>query len=259
MKALYRYSKIKDMEYQEPPKFDVDKKLVEEIIKNAYDNGDLSLGLESFDILKAYGIPAVGTAITTKLEDTVAAAEEIGYPLVMKIISPQISHKSDVGGIKLNLNNKEEVEEAYNDMMENIPLIEPDADLEGVQLQKMLSGGKEVIVGMVKDPTFGPMIMFGLGGIYVEILKDVKFAIAPVNHEEAYSMVKNIKTHKLLEGARGENPADIDSITEVILRISQLVTDFPEINEFEINPLIVFDEGEGALAVDMRLVLKENN
>lgn len=259
MKALYRYSKIKDMEYQEPPKFDVDKKLVEDIIKNAYDNGDLSLGLESFDILKAYGIPTVGTAITTKLEDTVAAAEEIGYPLVMKIISPQISHKSDVGGIKLNLNNKEEVEEAYNDMMKNIPLIEPDADLEGVQLQKMLSGGKEVIVGMVKDPTFGPMIMFGLGGIYVEILKDVKFAIAPVNHEEAYSMVKNIKTHKLLEGARGENPSDIDSITEIILRISQLVTDFPEINEFEINPLIVFDEGEGALAVDMRLVLKENN
>lgn len=259
MKALYRYSKIKDMEYQEPPKFDVDKKLVEDIIKNAYDNGDLSLGLESFDILKAYGIPTVGTAITTKLEDTVTAAEEIGYPLVMKIISPQISHKSDVGGIKLNLNNKEEVEEAYNDMMKNIPLIEPDADLEGVQLQKMLSGGKEVIVGMVKDPTFGPMIMFGLGGIYVEILKDVKFAIAPVNHEEAYSMVKNIKTHKLLEGARGENPSDIDSITEIILRISQLVTDFPEINEFEINPLIVFDEGEGALAVDMRLVLKENN
>ena len=183
------------------------------------------------------------------------SAEEIGYPLVMKIVSPQISHKSDVGGIKLNLNNEEEVKAAYEDMMENIPKKEPEANLEGVQLQKMLSGGNEVIIGMVQDPTFGPMMMFGLGGIYVEILKDVKFAIAPVNEEEAREMISGINTHELLEGTRGDKPMDTEAIADVILRISQLVTDFPEINEFEINPLMVFEEG--ALAVDMRLMLKE--
>ncbi|MGB9937788.1 MAG: acetate--CoA ligase family protein [Methanobacterium sp.] len=255
MKTLYDYTIIKNHEYPESPEFDVDKKTVKNIIKEAQEKDMYTLGLESFDILKAYGIPTVGTAITTTLEDTLDAAEEIGYPLVMKIVSPQISHKSDVGGIKLNLNSKKEVKSAYEDMMENIPKKEPNATIEGVQLQKMLSGGKEVIIGMVQDPTFGPMLMFGLGGIYVEVLKDVKFAIAPVNETEAKNMISGIKTHELLEGTRGDKAMDTESIAEIIMRISQLVTDFPEINEFEINPLMVFDEG--ALAVDMRLMLKE--
>ncbi|MGB9979554.1 acetate--CoA ligase family protein [Methanobacterium sp.] len=255
MKTLYNYSIIKEQEYPESPDFDVNKEIVKNIIQEAQEKDMYTLGLESFDILKAYGIPTVGTAITKTLEDTLKAAEEIGYPLVMKIVSPQISHKSDVGGIKLNLNNADDVKAAYEDMMENIPKKEPNATLEGVQLQKMLSGGKEVIIGMVQDPTFGPMMMFGLGGIYVEILKDVKFAIAPVNEEEAREMIAGIKTHELLEGTRGDKPMDTEAIADIILRISQLVTDFPEINEFEINPLMVFEEG--ALAVDMRLMLKE--
>ena len=257
MKTLYDYTVIKNQEYIEPPNFNVDNGAVRSIIDDARKKGMYTLGLESLDILNAYGIPTVGTAITTTVEETVKAAEEIGYPLVMKIVSPQISHKSDVGGIKLNLNNEEEVKAAYEDMMENIPKKEPEANLEGVQLQKMLSGGNEVIIGMVQDPTFGPMLMFGLGGIYVEVLKDVKFAIAPVNETEAKDMITGIKTHELLEGTRGNKASDIESITDIILRISQLVTDFPEINEFEINPLMVFDEGKGALAVDMRLMLKE--
>lgn len=255
MKTLYNYSIIKDQEYPDSPDFNVNKEIVKNIIQEAQEKDMYTLGLESFDILKSYGIPTVGTAITKTLEDTVKAAEEIGYPLVMKIVSPQISHKSDVGGIKLNLNNADDVKAAYEDMMENIPKKEPNATLEGVQLQKMLSGGKEVIIGMVQDPTFGPMMMFGLGGIYVEILKDVKFAIAPVNEEEAREMISGIKTHELLEGTRGDKPMDTEAIADIILRISQLVTDFPEINEFEINPLMVFEEG--ALAVDMRLMLKE--
>ncbi|MCZ3367125.1 MULTISPECIES: acetate--CoA ligase family protein [Methanobacterium] len=255
LKTLYNYSIIKDQEYPDSPDFDVDKEIVKNIIQEAQEKDMYTLGLESFDILKAYGIPTVGTAITKNLEDTLKAAEEIGYPLVMKIVSPQISHKSDVGGIKLNLNNADDVKAAYEDMMENIPKKEPNATLEGVQLQKMLSGGKEVIIGMVQDPTFGPMMMFGLGGIYVEILKDVKFAIAPVNEEEAREMIAGIKTHELLEGTRGDKAMDTEAIADIILRISQLVTDFPEINEFEINPLMVFEEG--ALAVDMRLMLKE--
>ena len=257
MKALYDYTIIKNQEYPKPPKFEVDKSIVKRIIEDAKKKGVYTLGLESFDILKAYGIPTVGTAITQTVEETIESGEEIGYPLVMKIVSPQISHKSDVGGIKLNLNNAEEVKAAYEDMMENISKKEPEADIEGVQLQKMLSHGMEVIIGMVKDPTFGPLLMFGLGGIYVEILKDVKFAIAPVNEIEANNMITGIKTHELLKGTRGNKAKDIESIAQIILRISQLVTEFPEINEFEINPLIVFEEGEGALSVDMRLILKE--
>lgn len=257
MKTLYDYTIIKNQEYTEPPLFDVDKDMVRSIIEKAKNNDNYTLGLESFDVLKAYGIPTVGTSITKTIEETIESADEIGYPLVMKIVSPEISHKSDVGGIKLNLNNAEEVKAAYEDMMENIPLKEPEAHIEGVQLQKMLSDGMEVIIGMVQNPTFGPMLMFGLGGIYVEILKDVKFAIAPVNEIEAKNMITGIRTHELLEGVRGDKARDIKSITDIILRISQLVIDFPEINEFEINPLMVFAEGEGALAVDMRLMLKK--
>jgi acetyltransferase len=142
-------------------------------------------------------------------------------------------------------------------MMTNIPIKEPEAKIEGVQLQKMLTGGMEVIIGMVQDPTFGPMLMFGLGGIYVEIFKDVKFVIAPINEIEAKDMITGIKTYKLLEGARGDKAKDIESIAQIILRISQLAIDFPEINEFEINPLMVFNSRDGALAVDMRLILKK--
>jgi len=257
LKALYDYNIIKNQEYPLPPQFDVDKDAVKNIVEDAKNKGIYTLGLESFDILKAYGIPTVRTAITTSIEETVECAELMGYPLVMKIVAKQISHKYDVGGIKLNLNNAEEVTAAYEDMMRNIPTKEPNAELEGVQLQKMLSDGMEVIIGMVQDPTFGPMMMFGLGGIYVEIFQDVKFAIAPVNEIEAKDMITGIKTYKLLEGARGDKAKDIESIAQIILRISKLATDFPEINEFEINPLMVFDEGKGALTVDMRLILKK--
>jgi acyl-CoA synthetase (NDP forming) len=188
----------------------------------------------------------------------VKAADDIGCPLVMKIISPQISHKSDVGGIRLSLQNADEVRAAYREMMEDIPEKRPDAVLEGVQLQPMLSGGREVIIGMIRDPTFGPMLMFGLGGVYVEILKDVRFAIAPVNEKEARDMITGIKTYPLLAGARGSKPSDIDALEDTIIKVSRLVCDFPEIEEFEINPMMVFEKGMGALAVDMRLTLKKN-
>lgn len=216
------------------------------------------LGLEAFDILKAYGIPVVKTALAKTAEEAIIAAGEIGYPLIMKIVSPQISHKSDIGGIKLSLQNAAEIKAAYQDMMDSISKKLPDASLEGVQLQPMLSGGKEVILGMIRDPTFGPMLMFGLGGIYIEILKDVRFAIAPVDEREAREMITGVKAYPLLSGIRGEKPSDIDSLADTILRVSILVCDFPEIEEFEINPIMVFEEGKGALAVDMRLILKNN-
>jgi acetyl-CoA synthetase (ADP-forming) len=214
------------------------------------------LGFEAFDILKAYGIPVVKTAFAKTAEEAISAAEEMGYPLVMKVVSPQISHKSDIGGVRLSLQNAAEVKAAYQDMMESISKNMPGASLEGVQLQPMLSGGREVIIGMIRDPTFGPMLMFGLGGVYVEILKDVTFAIAPVNNNEAREMITGIKTYPLLAGVRGAKPSDIDALVDVILAVSRFVCHFPEIEEFEINPLMVFEKKKGVLAVDMRLVLK---
>lgn len=232
--------------------------LAAEILKAARTAGWHTLGLESLGILRAYGITAVKTVFAKTEDEAVKAAEEIGYPLVMKIISPQISHKSDVGGIRLSLQNADEVRAAYREMMEDIPEQKPDAVLEGVQMQPMLSGGREVIIGMILDPTFGPMLMFGLGGVYVEILKDVMFAIAPVDEKEAREMIMGIKTYPLLAGARGAKPSDIGALVDTILRVSRLVCDFPEIEEFEINPMLVFEEGKGAFAVDMRLKLRKN-
>jgi acetyl-CoA synthetase (ADP-forming) len=142
--------------------------------------------------------------------------------------------------------------------MDSISKKLPDASLKGIQLQPMLSGGKEVILGMVHDPTFGPMMMFGLGGIYIEILKDIRFAIAPVDEREARDMITGIKTYPLLAGIRGEKPSDIDALVDIILRVSSLVCDFPEIEEFEINPMMVFEKGKGALSVDLRLILKND-
>lgn len=228
------------------------------ILKAARAAERYTLGLESFGILEAYGIPAVKTAFAETEEEAFKVAEEIGYPLVMKVVSPQISHKSDAGGIRLSLQNGDDVRAIYRDMMENIPKKMPDAFLEGVQLQQMLSEGKEVIIGMIRDPTFGPVLMFGLGGVYVEILKDVRFAIAPVNASEAREMITGIKTYPILYGVRGAKLSDIDALVDTILRVSKLVCDFPEIEEFEINPMMVFEEGKGALAVDMRLMLKKN-
>jgi acyl-CoA synthetase (NDP forming) len=230
-----------------------------EIIKAARDVERRTLGLESIGILAAYGIPVVKTAFAKIEEEAIKAADNIGYPLVMKIISPQISHKSDVGGIMLSLKNTDEVRAAYREMMGNIPKKRPDAVLEGVQVQPMLSGGKEVIIGMIRDPTFGPMLMFGLGGVYVEILKDVKFAITPLNEKEAREMITGIKAYPLLAGTRGSKPSDIDALVDAILRVSKLVCDFPEIEEFEINPMVVLEERKGAFAVDMRLTLKKNS
>lgn len=235
-----------------------DKALADKIFKAALDGERRTLGLESFGILKAYGVPVVKTVFAKTEGEALKSADDIGYPLVMKVISPHISHKSDAGGIRLSLQNADEVRVAYREMMESILKKRPDAVLEGVQLQPMLSGGREVIIGMIRDPTFGPMLMFGLGGVYVEILKDVRFAIAPVNEKEAREMIKGIKAFPLLAGVRGAKPSDIDALVDTILRVSRLVCDFSEIEEFEINPMIVFEEGKGALAVDMRLTLKKN-
>ncbi len=205
-------------------------------------------------LLQAYRIPIVhgGSA-----DDEVSAgkiAEEIGFPVVMKINSPDILHKSDLGGIRLGLNSKEEVQTAFIDMMETIHKTKPDARLEGVLIEAMAPKGSEVIIGMKRDPGFGAMMMFGFGGIFVELFKDVSFRVAPLTKSDAYEMIMTTKAGKLLQGYRGEKEKDIDAIVDVILKLNQISIDFDQIEEIEINPLLVLEEG--VLALDGRVILK---
>jgi acyl-CoA synthetase (NDP forming) len=174
---------------------------------------------------------------------------------VMKVASPDILHKTDVGGVKLNLGSAGDVRDAFDLIVYRAGRYVPGARIWGCQVQQMVSGGREVLVGMSRDPQFGPLVAFGLGGIYVEALKDVAFRVAPFSRQEANEMIREIRSYRLLEGVRGEPPADREAIVDALLRISQLVTDFPEIVELDINPLMVFEEGRGAMAIDMRLVL----
>ncbi len=174
----------------------------------------------------------------------------------MKIASPDIIHKSDAGGVKVGIKNDDELRAAFRSIMESAKKYKADAKIKGVLVQEMVRAAKETILGASQDPTFGPMIMFGLGGIYVEVLKDVIFRVAPVDEREAMRMVKSIKTIKLLKGVRGEKPSDLKAIADSLQRLSQLVIDFPEIKEFDINPLLVLEEGKGARVVDARIILK---
>ncbi len=256
MNALCNYHTIKNRKQEDPEKLSSDTAFARSFIDSASSEKRRTHGLESMDILKAYDIPVVDSRIAKTLPEAIKAAEDMGYPVVMKILSPDISHKTDVGGIRLNLEHADDVERAYNSMMSDVRHYMPDAAVTGVQLQKMIGGGKEVIIGMDRDPQFGPLLMFGLGGTYVEFLKDVSFAVAPITVAEAKHMVSSIKTYPLIAGVRGETASDIDSIVQTLLKVSQLVTDFPEILEFEINPLMVMPEGEGCVAMDIRFTLE---
>jgi len=205
------------------------------------------------DIAQAYGISVPPGGLARNLEAALSCAEEVGYPVVMKIASPDILHKSDVGGLRVGIATPDELETAYDDVMSKSRSRMPDAVIWGVQIQKMVRAGREVIIGVDRDPQFGPMLMFGLGGIYVEVMKDVTFRLCPVGPREARNMLRDIRSFGLLRGARGQRPADLDAVVDVIERISRLVTDFPEIIELDINPLIVGDAGHGAIAADIRI------
>ena len=174
----------------------------------------------------------------------------------MKIASPGIIHKSDAGGVKVGLKSNEEVRAAFKTITDNAKKYNPHAEIKGVLIQEMVKSAKEIILGAKQDPLFGPLIMFGLGGIYVEILKDVVFRLAPIDEHEAAKMVESIKTVKLLKGVRGEKPSDLKAVVDSLQRLSQLIVDFPEIEEFDMNPLLVLEEGRGARAVDVRIGLK---
>ncbi len=191
--------------------------------------------------------------------EAIAAAADIGFPVVLKIVSPDIIHKVDVGGVRLNLESEGDVKEAYEDLVQQVKAAKENVEIWGVLVQEMVRGGKETILGMKRDPHFGALLMFGLGGIYVEVLKDVTFRIAPIRELGARHMIENIKGIRLLMGYRGEPPSDLDAIAESLSRLSQLVTDFPEIEEMDINPLIVLPAGSGARVVDARILIGEKN
>jgi acetyl coenzyme A synthetase (ADP forming)-like protein len=212
---------------------------------------------EAYEVLSAYGLPMSRSTLVLDEKEAVRAANEIGYPVVMKIVSPDIVHKVDVGGVLLNLCSDSDVGQAYYDLMERVKAAKQDARIWGVLIQEMVGGGKETILGMKRDPLFGGLLMFGLGGIYVEVFKDVTFRIAPIRELSAKSMIERIKGIRLLKGFRGEPPSDLDAIAESLLRLSQLVIDFPEIEEMDINPLIVLPSGEGARVVDARILISD--
>lgn len=239
-------------------RFDVDKDKVRGIFgKVRGQQRNELVEVEAREILDAYGLPVARTLLATNLEECVKAGRDIGYPVVVKIASPQILHKTDVGGVIVGINNTDELISAYERVTANARKFFPQADIWGVLVQEMLPPSRELILGMNRDSQFGPLLMTGLGGIYVEVLKDVSFRLAPVSEEDAMDMLRELKSYWLLLGARGEPPADIDAVIESVLRISQLVTDFPEINELDINPLRVMEEGKGCLAADARIVLEE--
>jgi acetyltransferase len=208
-----------------------------------------------YEVLHAYGFSQPRSLMARTSEDAVAAAKGMGYPVVMKIVSPQILHKSDIGGVKLNINSKKEVENTFFDITTRVQHIMPTAQIYGVMIQEMVSGGKEVIIGITRDAQFGHMIMFGLGGIYVEVLKDISFRITPLSKEDAHEMIRETKVFPLLRGVRGEAEADIEAIEKSILLLSRMALDFPQIIEAEINPLLVKKRGEGVVAVDARFII----
>jgi acyl-CoA synthetase (NDP forming) len=258
LKAMVDYAAWRLRPPRVVARFPVNRRRVDRIISRQLRTGRLYVGeSKAKDILRAYDFIVPDGRLVSTVEEATEAAPRIGYPLAMKISSPDIIHKSDIGGVKLNLNSAQEVADAFELMMLRIGRKAPDAFLEGVYLERMVPKGREVILGMTRDPQFGPMLMFGLGGIFVEVMKDVTFHLAPITQDEAMNMLMGTRSYKLLEGVRGEAGVNLAAIGEALQRISQLVTDFPQIAELDINPFIVGKLGEDSVAADARIQLAE--
>ncbi len=257
-RAMSRYRKITERADPVFERFDVDNQIIKKVIDGAKNDGRFSIGdAEAWDILKAYDLKIPRSELAKTADEAVEIAGELGYPVVMKIASPDILHKTDVGGVKVGLDSADQVRDAFDLMIFRTERYLPEAQIWGCQVQEMAPpGGLEVLIGMNRDPQFGPLVTFGLGGIYVEALKDVTFRVAPFTRLDAEAMLKEIRSKALLEGVRGNPPVDKEALVNTLLRVGQLVQDFPEIAELDINPLIVYPKGQGALAIDMRLVLE---
>lgn len=259
-RAMSDYREIKSAPQPEYEHFEVDNATVRTVFERVRSEGRLTIGdTEAREIQKAYGLRLPKSELAATPDDAVKIAADIGYPVVLKIASPDILHKTDVGGVRVGLGNASDVRDAFELMTYRAERYLPEARLWGCLVQEMApAGGLEILVGMNRDPQFGPLVTFGLGGIYVETLKDVTFRVAPFSRLEANAMLSEIRAHSLLDGVRGQPAVDKDAIIDTLLRIGQLVQDFPEIVELDINPLIVYPEGQGAISIDMRLVLTKD-
>jgi acetyltransferase len=255
--AMRDYRVARDWDDPEIQHYDADTEKVETLFAEVRKHGRVTLGdAECRDVLDAYSIRKPESHLATTADEAVSIAHQIGYPVVLKIASPDILHKTDVGGVKVGLANPQDVRDAFELMHYRAQRYVPEAHIWGCLVQEMVPKGIELLLGMSRDHQFGPLVTFGLGGIYVEALRDVVFRVAPFGEQDAREMIEEIRARSLLDGVRGEPPADKDAIVQTLLRISQLVTDFPEIVELDINPLVVYEAGQGAVALDMRLVLK---
>jgi acetyl coenzyme A synthetase (ADP forming)-like protein len=254
LEALSQYAEISSREYTEPTTFDIDRERVRGILTSAVEAGRTQLGVESMDLLDACGIETPQGAVVDNPRDARDLAADIDGDVVMKIVSPDISHKSDIGGVEVGVSTPE-VADTYEDLVVRARNYQPDAKILGVQVQEMvdLDTGTETIVGITRDPQFGPLVMFGLGGIFVEIMEDTSFRVAPVTETDGQEMIDEVTSSPLLYGARGREPADVDALVDVIQRISQLVTEFPAITELDINPVVATPDG--AAAIDLRLTI----
>jgi acetate---CoA ligase (ADP-forming) len=258
LRAMVDYANWLDRPPRVITRFGVNRRRVERIIRRHLKTGQLQVGeAQAKAILSAYDFNVPPGQLAMSVDEAVDVADRIGYPIAMKIASPDVIHKSDLGGVKLNLGSPDAVRDAFDLMMMRIPQRVPTARIEGVYLESMVGRGREIILGMTRDPQFGPMLMFGLGGIFVEVMKDVTFHIAPITKEESLQMLRSTKSFALLKGVRGQASVDLDAIAEALQRISQLVTDFPQIVEMDINPFIVGTVGSESIAADARITLQE--
>ena len=228
---------------------------VTKIFEQAKSEGRKSLlEYEAKAVCQEYGIPVTKVMISKNAEEAATFSEKIGYPVVLKIISPDVLHKFDVGGVILDVNSKEEAKNGFNKIIENVKKHKPDAQIDGILIQEMAPSSTEVIVGCIKDGQFGPTLMFGFGGTFVEVMKDVSFRIAPIYETDAREMMTEVKAYPILQGCRGQPPADIDVLAKILLNVSELVMDYPEIRELDLNPVLVYEKG--AKTVDARIILE---
>jgi acetyltransferase len=254
--SLARYHAWRTRPRTEVRSFPVDRQAVRETLERAQRSGTTVLPeYAARSLLAAYGIAFPKVARVTTVDEAVGAADAIGYPVVMKVASPDISHKTDVGGVAVGLQDSTMVRGAWQRMQESLRKAAPTARIEGFEVEAQISGGKEVLIGVQRDSGFGPIVVFGMGGIYVEVLRDVTFRLAPLRQLSAQHMVESIKAFALLKGVRGEAPSDIPALEEAIERVSQLAVDLPQVSELDINPMIVRPAGKGVVAVDARVVL----
>ena len=258
LKAMVEHRRWRERPPGEYVAFEVDQERVRQLFAEVRGTGRLELGeLEARDVMAAYGLRLPESQLARSPEEAVEIATRIGYPVVMKISSPDILHKSDIGGVRVGVATAADVRDAYELIDYRARRYQPNADIRGILVQQQAPPGRECLVGVSRDPQFGPLVAFGMGGIYVEVLKDVAFRLAPISRAEAEEQVRSIRSFPILQGTRGQAPADIASVIDTVLRASQLVTDFPEIVEMDINPLMVYDQGQGSIVLDARIILAE--